>query len=173
MAISFQGQKGLSEADRFWPKVNKTDGCWIWQGAVQSHSVPYGYFQLIGKKFISAHRWSYMHLVGPIPKGMHIDHLCRNPLCVNPKHLEVVTPQENTLRGLNHMADAARRNLCWRGHLLEGANVETIHRKPPRKPHRLCVTCRKARELKYRQREEQQDGEFRGSIGKTEGRTTG
>lgn len=72
--------------------------CWIWKGERSAHG--YG---LYGGKF--AHRFVYEWLVGPVPKGIHLDHRCRQRGCVNPGHLEPVTPKEN----------ARRRVRYWRG----------------------------------------------------------
>ena len=71
------------------------DTCWVWTGSVNRKG--YGSFRLNGK-LQAAHRVSYELYVGTIPEGLHIDHLCRKPGCVNPSHLEPVTPGENTLR---------------------------------------------------------------------------
>jgi hypothetical protein len=70
-------------------------GCWLWLGSLRSG---YGRFSLNGKT-CEAHRVSYEHLVGPIPQGMMIDHLCRTRCCINPDHLEPVTNAENIRRG--------------------------------------------------------------------------
>jgi len=99
--------------ERFWPKVQKTETCWNWI-ASRRHG-DYGQFS-DGKKQVMAHRWSYEHFVGPIPKGLTIDHLCRNPKCVNPKHLEAVTIKENVLRGLAPSAINKRKTHCIYGH---------------------------------------------------------
>lgn len=85
--------------DRFWDKVNKTDDCWLWLGA--RHNQGYGHFRLNGK-IEKAHRVSYRFVVGDIPKGLQLDHLCKNVACVNPYHLEPVTNRENTSRGRLH-----------------------------------------------------------------------
>ncbi len=69
------------------------DGCWVWTGYLS----PYGKFGVSGRRPV-AHRWSYEYHVGPIPDGLTIDHLCRNPSCVRPDHLEPVTLQENMRR---------------------------------------------------------------------------
>lgn len=84
--------------DRFWSKVSKSSGCWEWVCGRYTLD-GYGMFS-IGHKTLSAHRYSYFlyHKYMP-PRGMVIDHLCRNKVCVRPSHLEMVTSRENTVRG--------------------------------------------------------------------------
>lgn len=95
---SRRASKGITFADaaRFAEKVKVTDGCWEWQGA----KGPLGYGNMSwGGRIVAAHRVSYALHVGAIPDGMVIDHLCRNPKCVNPYHLEPVSHTINIQRG--------------------------------------------------------------------------
>lgn len=93
--------------DRFWSKVAKRDDdCWLWTGARNSRG--YGQWGVNGRSR-SVHRVAYEALVGPIPDGLTIDHLCSNKLCVNPEHLEPVTGAENTARAHEH------RHACCHG----------------------------------------------------------
>lgn len=71
------------------------DTCWIWTGGATGHG--YGAFWVDGKT-LPAHRISYEMNVGPIPDGLHIDHLCKQTMCINPHHLEPVTLAENNRR---------------------------------------------------------------------------
>lgn len=116
-------------AERFWSKVHKAEGCWIFTGAL---SKGYGVFR-IGCKNVPAHRLSWELSLGLIPKGLQIDHLCRNPSCVNPAHLEPVTQKTNVLRGVGLTAQNARKTHCKMGHILEGA--------PVRNGQRRCKIC--------------------------------
>lgn len=93
-----------TEADRFFAKVEKTNDCWLWRAAT---TVGYGVFKRATKVLVYAHRWSYEHHVGPIPEGLHIDHLCRVRACVNPAHLEPVTLAENNRRAGRHRRAAS------------------------------------------------------------------
>ena len=90
----------------FWARVDASGDCWVWTGAKNRQG--YGSQRLDGKR-PGAHRVVYEALVGPIPEGLELDHLCRNPSCVNPDHLEPVTHQENMRRGLS-------RRVCVKGH---------------------------------------------------------
>lgn len=90
-----KGPPKRTEADRFWWKVHKTTTCWIWRGVLDRDG--YGQFG-VGRKNLRAHRWAYESVVGPIPEGLEIDHLCRVKSCVNPLHMEPVTKTENIRR---------------------------------------------------------------------------
>lgn len=123
------------ESERFWSKVDTTggpDACWIWRA--HRNVKGYGRFRR-GTIAIGAHRFAYETLVGVIPPGLQIDHLCSNTGCVNPKHLEIVTGLLNTIRA------RLRRNggdCCPHGHAYTPAN--TIHRKSGKRECRACKT---------------------------------
>lgn len=89
---------------RFWVKVNKTDGCWLWTASLTTGG--YGQFRHDGK-VCRAHRLAYEALVGPIPDGLMLDHTCFNKACVKPDHLRLTTCKQNQ----EHRQGAAVTNL--------------------------------------------------------------
>lgn len=93
------GRMRVDPAVRFSSKwIVNSAGCWVWQDFVNHR----GYAKFYdGSRQVAAHRWSYEHHVGPIPAGLTIDHLCANPSCVNPEHLQPVTQSENTQRAVD------------------------------------------------------------------------
>lgn len=99
---------------RFWAKiVALPSGCWEWKAGKTEKG--YGRFWNNGR-LVKAHRFSYELLIGPIPTGLTLDHLCRNRACVNPHHLEPLLMRENILRGNGLCARNARKTHCPRGH---------------------------------------------------------
>lgn len=101
---------------RFWSKVERVPftTCWLWNGTMNPDG--YGFFNVAQRKMVRAHRFAYKLMVGPIPGGLQLDHLCRERSCVNPAHLEPVTTGENTRRGVGRTATNARKTACKRGH---------------------------------------------------------
>lgn len=123
---------------RFWSKVVKTDSCWVWTGSKNS----LGYGQIViggasGRK-VKAHRYAYESVIGPIPDGLELDHLCSNPSCVNPAHLEPVTHLENVRRGRG--AEAARKRAQSQTHCKRGHEFDYHNGK-----QRICKKCRALR----------------------------
>ncbi len=134
------GPKPKPPAERFWTKVEKTETCWLWTAAKASKQ-GHGKFMVQGKNW-KAHRWAYEALVGPIPKGLTLDHLCRVPACVNPAHLEPVTLAENVRREME------AKTHCPQGHPLSGTNLY----RQPGTGYRACRTCRNEASRRMRAR---------------------
>lgn len=98
-------------ASRLLRKVEDgPNGCWLWTGANQGRPGHFNYGQVtVDNKRRLVHRVAHELWVGPIPDGYEVDHLCRTPLCINPDHLEAVTPEENRRRGEPYKAAYFRR----------------------------------------------------------------
>jgi hypothetical protein len=101
--------------DRFFAKVDADGVCWEWTGALDRRGYGVAY-RGPGKGAGRAHRICYEWLVGEIPDGLVLDHLCRVPRCVNPDHLEPVSNRENLVRGYGFAGMNARKETCPQGH---------------------------------------------------------
>ena len=142
------GRSVPSNEERFWSCVDRSGGqwsCWSWKAPTSVYG--YAYFRLDGTR-VFAHRLAYQWLVGPIPDGLVLDHLCHtrdkscvggnscpHRRCVNPAHLQPVSDRENIQRGR-----WAQKTHCKHGHEYTAANtlLDT-------KGYRYCRTCRDGR----------------------------
>lgn len=131
-------------AERFWSKVYLhgpmaspyLGPCWT-----RGKANRYGTIQ-DGTRKVPSHRWLWEHINGPVPDGLVLDHLCRNPSCVNPAHLEPVTKAENTRRG--EAAEASRRYWASKTHCPQGhAYDEENTYRSPSGGGRECRTCKR------------------------------
>lgn len=129
--------------DRILAKVRYDAGCWIYTG----HVSVYGYGRVTVSRKLGphpVHRVAYQELVGDIPPGMQIDHLCRNRACCNPLHLEAVSFQENIARGCSKRSHTH----CRRGHEFTVENTGYVQPGD----RRDCLTCRRARAARAHER---------------------
>jgi hypothetical protein len=121
-------------------------GCWLWTGAVDLDGYGVAWASKTTKR---AHRVIFEGARGAIPPGLHLDHLCRNTSCVNPGHLEPVTPRENTMRGVTPAAANAKKTHCRNGHPFDEANVYWFGNE------RRCRACGLAATLRYQRKKKQ------------------
>jgi hypothetical protein len=128
-----------SPFQRLFSKVDSSRGpasCWPWVGGRDGHR-GYSTIDVAGKN-VRVHRITYELVNGPISIGLEIDHLCRNPFCVNPAHLEAVTHRVNCLRGVAPSAQCARQTHCKNGHPFDLLNTYIDKRG-----WRICRICRR------------------------------
>ena len=140
--------------ENFWERVTwgaespKVEGaCWLWSGNLDKDG--YGYWRR-QKRNKRVHRETYEDMYSEIPKGMVIDHLCAVRNCVNPQHLEVVSPGENTLRGRGPSAVNRLKTHCSKGHLFDKENTRICVRSNG-KVYRNCRSCERARNANRRE----------------------
>lgn len=148
--VSRPNPHGTAE-ERFWRQIDTQGprGCWLWTGATKNHN-GYGALTLRGtpRSVILAHRFAYELLVGPIPDGLQLDHLCRVRHCVNPDHLEPVTQAENVRRGISPSAVQARKTHCKNGHEFTPENTYVNRNRN----ERVCRLCMNRAQREYQQR---------------------
>ncbi|MGH2798334.1 MAG: HNH endonuclease signature motif containing protein [Thermoleophilaceae bacterium] len=133
--------------------VDPATGCWLWQARLDASG--YGRFNRGPGLSPLAHRYAYEQYVGPIPTGRQLDHLCRTRRCVNPQHLEVVTPIANVMRGESFSAVNAAKETCVNGHPFDLLNTSFRSDRPGTRECRECAREAK-RAYKRRQREARQ-----------------
>lgn len=164
---------------RFWQKVNKNGPipehaknlgpCWLWTaGTINSG---YGVFW-VKPQMVLAHRVSYESSIGKIQKGLTLDHLCRERLCVKPTHLEPVPLGVNIKRGISPAAIHSRQTHCKRGHHLLGENL-LVYQDTQGRLSRICRTCKNRKQRLGRLRREGPPSRFqplRAPVAKVDGK---
>lgn len=133
--FSVPGEPQGKALQRVLRDAREVGGCWL--PALKPDRKGYIRAKVQGRS-VPVHRLAYSTLVGAIPEGLTLDHLCRNPSCCNPAHLEPVTVAENIRRGTQGKAQAAKTH-CIRGHAFTPENTY----RPPGKNERACRECQR------------------------------
>lgn len=120
--------------------VDQDRGCWLWQGGLGDGG--YAHFKIKGRQW-NGHKFSFVALGGVVLDGEQLDHLCSIKHCVNPFHLEPVTPQVNTLRGSGPSAVNARKAHCDHGHEFTPENTRITNKR------RHCRECSRIRSRRH------------------------
>lgn len=147
----YQRWRKYGSTDDPWPSleerllartVKEPGGCWVWTGKRAGSDDAYGVISRDGQ-FCYVHRAAHELWIGPIPRGFQVDHVasrgCRSTLCVNPAHLEAVTPQENVARSSGLATVNSNKTHCVNGHKFTPENTRLSH-----EGHRRCRTCAQA-----------------------------
>lgn len=135
--------------ERMWARITEQPGptggppCWIYSGDDAGNG--YQRIKVNGKRHM-AHRWMWEQTYGPIAAGLELDHLCRNPPCCNPAHLEPVTRKVNSDRGFSPWGINARKTHCKHGHEF---TPENTYRHT--NGGRMCKACAAIASTKYRE----------------------
>lgn len=129
--------------DRLLRKAVRDGDCLIWTGAsnLSKGGQRYGCIAYEGKNR-GAHVVAHLVWVGPVAKGQHVHHRCERTLCIEPKHLQAVSPRENLMASDTPAARNAAKTHCWRGHEFtpENTYVKTHERF---KGDRVCRACQR------------------------------
>lgn len=134
--------RGYTDFERICQNLEEVGGCLVWSRSLRTD----GYARTwVGNKTTYVHRFMYENIIGPIDKGLVIDHICRNRACANPAHLEVVTQKENVRRG-NIVINKQNRKHCLSGHAYNEKNTYYF------KGNRQCRVCKKLNQRKYMER---------------------
>lgn len=139
------------QEQKFWSRVKKTKGCWLWCGSVSPRG--YGQYHPSNEQRTSAHRWAWMiSRKRQVPKGYFIHHLCHNQLCVRPNHLKAMTAKQHKALhpspprfGVDN--PQGRKTHCPQGHPYDEVNTGRS-----KQGKRYCRTCKTEKSRANRER---------------------
>lgn len=137
--------------------ATRVDECWPWPGFVPKDGYVRVAIRRADGKAVTmvAHKRAYNVLVGEVPQGKQLDHLCRNRSCFNPKHLEPVTQRVNVRRGTGNAAKNATKTHCKRGHPLTEGNLLS---SGARRGWRNCCQCIREQDRERRRKKRRERG---------------